>query len=193
MTTEWIGLPEAASIAPGLTASRLNRLRRESRFHPSLNVPPIRRLSDGEVIYDELSFRRWLESTVWWEWTSGPGGHLRTPPSATRTYCYQDANLTILRQRTYITEGDLVGLVPDLPRWRVQDLRFKGRGPRFLKPTPQTVVYIAEDVADWANGVSDYSDPISNSFEGPREPFTPIPRHMRYRSDESPPFGRASR
>lgn len=28
-------------------------------------------------------------------------------------------------------------------------LRFTGKGPRFLKPTPRTVVYRERDIIDW--------------------------------------------
>lgn len=174
-TIIWITRAEAGHIAPGLAPQRLNYIRREAPYTSEITAPPARELSDGEVIYDELAFRRWLESTVSWEWTRGHFGAHRTP-SDERLYTYQDADLTTLRARTYATEAQVLELIPRLPQWRIRDLRFRAVGPRFLKPTPRSVVYIAEEAVDWAEGVSDFSDPIADVPGQPYEPFTPPPR-----------------
>lgn len=181
MTTEessivWISRAEAGKIAPGLTPQRLDYIRREAPYSSKITAPPARVLSDGEVIYDELAFRRWLESTVSFEWVHGHFGAHRTPPSEERLYTYQDADLTTLRARTYGTEAQVLELIPTLPLWRIRDLRFRAVGPRFLKPTPRSVVYIAEEAVDWAEGVSDFSDPTPYVAGYPRAPFTPTAR-----------------
>ncbi|OZB80504.1 MAG: hypothetical protein B7X41_17825 [Microbacterium sp. 14-71-5] len=133
-------------------------------------------LSDGEVIYDELLFRRWLESTVSLEWVSGPGYANRRVVTADRRYIYHDADLDRLRRRTYINEARLQEVMPDVPLWRIRDLRFRGAGPRFLKPTARLVVYIEEEAADWVANVPDYSDPeprVDHWKTAP--PYTPAP------------------
>lgn len=172
-TTTWISREAAGAIAPGITPSFLDYLQRESRYSSTLTAPPCSKLSDGEVLYDELLFRRWLESTVAHEWLHGHFGAHRAPPSDDRYYTYQDADLATLRQRTYVNESAILELVPTLPLWRLRDLRFRAVGPRFLKPSRRTVVYIAEEALDWADGVADFSDPFGDGIAAPREPYTP--------------------
>lgn len=174
--TTWITKAEAASIVPGLTPARLDWMRREVRYVPRFLAPPARVLSDGEVIYDELLFRRWLESRVSQDWVSGPGYANPRVVTADRYYAYQDADLGRLRRRTYINETKLREVMPDVPLWRIRELRFRGAGPRFLKPTAKLVVYIEEEAIDWYTNVSDFSDPeprIDHLKTAP--PYTPAP------------------
>jgi len=186
--TAWITRAEAGQIAPGLTSRHLDYIRREAPYSSRITAPPVQILSDGEVVYDELAFRRWLESTVSSEWMHGHFGAYRPHPSEERLYAYQDAELSVLRARTYVTEAQVLELIPDLPLWRIRDLRFRAVGPRFLKPTPRRVIYVAEEALDWAAGVSDYSDPMP-IVAGYREPpFTPTARH--YVHDGAPAAGR---
>ncbi len=169
----WITRAEAGQIAPGLTSARLEYMRREAPYSSKITAPPARVLSDGEVIYDELALRRWLEGTVSWEWVHGHFGAYRALPSEDRRYTFQDADLATLRGRTYLSEAQLLELVPDLPLWRIRDLRFRAVGPRFLKPSQRTVIYIAEEALAWANGVSNYSDPIPDRVDRTGQPYTP--------------------
>lgn len=173
--TVWITQEAAGLIAPGLTAKRLDHLRRESRYDSRVSSPPANVLSDGEVLYDELLFRRWLEGTVSVEWVSGHWGTHRSPPSEARRYTYQDADLDTLRRRTYVDERTLLQLLSAVPLWRIRDLRVRAVGPRFLKPSPKTVVYIAEEAIVWAEGVRNFADPLPDRIGQPREPFTPQP------------------
>ncbi|MEV8219704.1 hypothetical protein AB0O65_08110 [Microbacterium sp. NPDC077391] len=124
----WITRAEAGSIAPGLTSARLDYIRREAPYSSRITAPPARVLSDGEVIYDELALRRWLESTVSFEWVHGHFGAYRAQPTSDRRYIFQDADLETLRHRAYINEGQLHELMPTLPLWRVRDLRFRAVG-----------------------------------------------------------------
>lgn len=171
--TVWITRAEAGQIAPGLTSKRLDYLRREAPYSARITAPPSRVLSDGEVIYDELAFRRWLEGTVSFEWVHGHFGAYRSQPIEDRLYAFQDADLETLRGRTYINEAQLLEAVPALPLWRIRDLRFRAVGPRFLKPTHRTVVYIVEEALDWADGVGDFADPIPDRIDRSGQPYTP--------------------
>jgi len=155
----WLSKSEAAVLIPGMTPGKLDRLRLDDTggYTPfgTPGGPPYRVLSDRTLLYDELLLRRWAERTVSGEWLYGL--YRRPQPSADRAYCYQDATLEELRQRTYITPRQLLALMPDMPRWRADQLRAMGLGPRFLKPTARTVVYIAEEALYWAEYVPDYS------------------------------------
>lgn len=174
--TTWITKTEAASIVPGLKPARLDWMRREVAYVPSHPAPPARVLSDGEVIYDELLFRRWLENTVSLDWVSGPGYANRRVITADRRYTYQDADLDRLRRRTYINEARLQEVMPDVPLWRIRDLRFRGAGPRFLKPIPRLVVYIEQEARDWAANVDNHRDPEpSDELGNWQPPYTPTP------------------
>lgn len=49
----------------------------------------------------------------------------------------------------YITPEQVCELVPGMTKSNLARLRFIGQGPKFLKPTPRTVVYRERDVIDW--------------------------------------------
>lgn len=49
----------------------------------------------------------------------------------------------------YITPDQVCELVPGMTKTNLSQLRFKGGGPKFLKPTPRTVVYRRADVIAW--------------------------------------------
>lgn len=49
----------------------------------------------------------------------------------------------------YLTPDDVVSLVPGISRGLLSRLRFLGTGPKFLKPTPRTVLYRASDIFAW--------------------------------------------
>ena len=103
MDITWITKTEAASIVPELKPERLDWMRREVRYVPRHPAPPVCVLSDGEAIYDELLFRRWVESTVSDNWSHGRGaahGYVRAA-THDRLYTYQDADLEQLRRRNY--------------------------------------------------------------------------------------------
>ncbi len=147
----WLSPEAAAGIAPGLTPARLNRLRLRG------DGPTTWALSDGTVLYDELLFRRWLEGTVDQVWVFGPPlARLPLPPKA-REYRYGDATLEELRRRTYITKEQLVALLPGLTPYKASQMRSTGSGPRFLRPTRNTIIYVAEEAVWWASQVPSLS------------------------------------
>lgn len=147
----WLSRSSAAGVAPGISEDKLDALRRVGAG------PAARVLSDGEVIYDELVFRRWLESTVDPAWVYGPFGAHRPPPNSDRRYTYQDASLEDLRSRVYIDTSQLLAMLPGMTMSNVADQRRSGVGPRLLRPTPKTLVYVADEALWWARNVPTYS------------------------------------
>lgn len=49
----------------------------------------------------------------------------------------------------YLTPEQVCDLVPGMTKTNLAQLRFNGNGPKFLKPTPRTVVYRERDVIEW--------------------------------------------
>lgn len=50
---------------------------------------------------------------------------------------------------TYLSPAEAAALIPGMTKTNLAQLRFTGKGPRFLKPTPRTVVYRKADVIEW--------------------------------------------
>lgn len=50
---------------------------------------------------------------------------------------------------TYVTADQVCEIVPGMTRGNLAQLRFKGLGPKFLKPTSRTVLYRYRDVIEW--------------------------------------------
>lgn len=49
----------------------------------------------------------------------------------------------------YLTPDQVCGLIPGMTKSNLAQLRFTGKGPKFLKPTPRTVVYRESDCIAW--------------------------------------------
>lgn len=49
----------------------------------------------------------------------------------------------------YLTPDQVCTLVPGMTKSNLAQLRFTGKGPKFLKPTPRTVVYRESDIIEW--------------------------------------------
>lgn len=49
----------------------------------------------------------------------------------------------------YLTADDLTELVPGTTRGYWAQLRYRGDGPKFLKPSPRIVLYRRADVIAW--------------------------------------------
>jgi hypothetical protein len=56
----------------------------------------------------------------------------------------------------YLKPEAVCEMVPGLTKGALAQLRYKGAGPRFLKPTPKTVLYREADVIEWLEG-SEYT------------------------------------
>lgn len=51
--------------------------------------------------------------------------------------------------QNYLTPDDVAALIPGVSRELLAKLRYLGTGPKFLKPTPRTVLYREADVIAW--------------------------------------------
>ncbi|GAB2973577.1 hypothetical protein GCM10027282_09960 [Frigoribacterium salinisoli] len=49
----------------------------------------------------------------------------------------------------YLTPKDVTKLAPGITEPLLAQLRFRGTGPQFLKPTPRKVLYRRSDVEAW--------------------------------------------
>lgn len=49
----------------------------------------------------------------------------------------------------YLSPKEAAELIPGMSTSNLSQLRFKGQGPKFLKPTPRTVVYRERDIIEW--------------------------------------------
>lgn len=49
----------------------------------------------------------------------------------------------------YRSQEDIAEMIPGMTTAKLAQLRFRGEGPRYYKPTPKTVVYKLEDVEEW--------------------------------------------
>ena len=50
-----------------------------------------------------------------------------------------------------MTPAEVAQLIPGMTKANLAQLRYAGGGPKFLKPTPRTVVYRETDVLEWLN------------------------------------------
>jgi hypothetical protein len=51
--------------------------------------------------------------------------------------------------RVYLSPEQVEALVPGITKGKLAQLRFTGKGPRYRKPTPRTVLYTSADISDW--------------------------------------------
>ena len=51
--------------------------------------------------------------------------------------------------RRFLSAEDVAELIPGMTTAKLSQLRFKGEGPRYYKPTPKTVVYSEADCFEW--------------------------------------------
>lgn len=49
----------------------------------------------------------------------------------------------------YLTPDQVCQIVPGMTKSNLSQLRYTGKGPKFLKPTPRTVVYRESDIIAW--------------------------------------------
>lgn len=50
---------------------------------------------------------------------------------------------------SYLTPDQVCAIVPGMTKTNLAQLRFKGTGPKYYKPTPRVVLYREDDVIDW--------------------------------------------
>jgi predicted DNA-binding transcriptional regulator AlpA len=49
----------------------------------------------------------------------------------------------------YLSPAEVCALIPGMSIALLAQMRFRGDGPRFVKPSPRTVVYAESDVAEY--------------------------------------------
>lgn len=49
----------------------------------------------------------------------------------------------------YLTPDQVVAMLPGLTRGTLAQLRFRGAGPNYRKPTPKTVLYVESEIVAW--------------------------------------------
>ena len=49
----------------------------------------------------------------------------------------------------YLSPEQVADLIPGMSKGNLAQLRFTGKGPRFRKPTPKTVLYKESEVVAW--------------------------------------------
>lgn len=54
-----------------------------------------------------------------------------------------------LAARSFLSPKEVASLVPGMTVAKLAQLRFKGEGPRYYKPTPKTVIYSEADCLEW--------------------------------------------
>ncbi len=52
-------------------------------------------------------------------------------------------------EEQYLTPTQAAELMPGMTVEHLAQLRFTGKGPKFLKPTPRKVFYRRRDIIDW--------------------------------------------
>lgn len=55
---------------------------------------------------------------------------------------------------TYLTPDQVCAIVPGMTRGNLAQLRFKGIGPRYFKPTPRVVLYDREGIDEWVRSTA---------------------------------------
>ena len=49
----------------------------------------------------------------------------------------------------YLSPDQVAAQIPGLTKTQLAQLRFTGKGPRYRKPTPKTVLYLESEVIEW--------------------------------------------
>lgn len=57
----------------------------------------------------------------------------------------------------YLTPDQAAAYIPGATKGYLAQLRFTGRGPRFLKPSPKKVLYIESDIIEWLESTAQIS------------------------------------
>lgn len=55
-------------------------------------------------------------------------------------------------QSEYLTPEHVCEIIPGMTKGNLAQLRFKGQGPAFYKPSARLVIYKRNDVIEWLEG-----------------------------------------
>jgi len=58
------------------------------------------------------------------------------------------------RTQRYLSPEQVCDLMPGMTKGHLAQLRYKGHGPLFRKPTAKTVLYVESDVRSWIESTS---------------------------------------
>ena len=60
--------------------------------------------------------------------------------------------MTTAVEEKYLKPAQVCEIVPGMTTSNLRQLRYLGKGPKFLKPTPRVVVYRESDIIAWLEG-----------------------------------------
>ncbi|TFC03631.1 helix-turn-helix transcriptional regulator [Cryobacterium mannosilyticum] len=55
---------------------------------------------------------------------------------------------------TYLSIAQVCEMIPGMTKGTLSQLRFRGEGPKYRKPTPRNVVYLESEVIEWVEGTA---------------------------------------
>lgn len=56
----------------------------------------------------------------------------------------------------YLSPEQVAAMIPGMTKGALAQLRFTGKGPRYRKPTPKTVLYVKREVIAWIEDSARY-------------------------------------
>jgi hypothetical protein len=62
--------------------------------------------------------------------------------------------------KSYLSPEQVEALVPGMTKGKLAQLRFTGKGPRYRKPTPKTVLYTEAEVIQWIEDSARYGTAV---------------------------------
>ncbi|MBG6237398.1 putative DNA-binding transcriptional regulator AlpA [Mycetocola sp. CAN_C7] len=68
----------------------------------------------------------------------------------------QHPEVTPEARARYLSPDQVMELIPGMTKANLAQLRFTGKGPRYRKPTPKTVLYVESEVIDWIENSARY-------------------------------------
>lgn len=57
--------------------------------------------------------------------------------------------MQVVQEQTYLSIDEALCLLPGISKGHLAQLRYTGKGPKFYKPTPRTVLYRKSDILEW--------------------------------------------
>lgn len=56
----------------------------------------------------------------------------------------------------YLSIDQVCELIPGMTRGQLAQLRFTGKGPRYRRPTPKTILYVESECIEWIEDSARY-------------------------------------
>lgn len=64
---------------------------------------------------------------------------------------------------TYLSPDQVAAMLPGISRNQLAQLRFRGEGPPYRKPTPRTVLYVEDEVLEWVESTRSHHSASSST------------------------------